>query len=142
LARRLGRRADADAALDELLGSLAAHESVGDPGVWHSEAVLELIAAGRSDESRKIVDRLAPSPWTDVCRAVAEQRFLDGADLLAVIGEEPVQAELRLHAARALLAEARQIEAAEQLEKARAFWSSVGAVAYLREADELFAAAG
>jgi tetratricopeptide (TPR) repeat protein len=141
LARRLGRQADAEAALDELLGSMAAHESVGDPGVWHSGAVLELIAAGRSRESAKIADRLTPSPWTDVCRAVAERRFLDGADLLAVTGEKPVQAELRLHAARALLAEGRQVEAAEQLEKARAFWSSVGATAYLREADELFAQA-
>jgi hypothetical protein len=52
-----------------------------------------------------------------------------------------LEAELRLLAAQELAAEGQHVEAAEQLGKARAFWVSVGATAYLREADERLAAA-
>ena len=62
------------------------------------------------------------------------------ADILATTGEQTLQAELRLLAARQLVGEGRQAEAALQLDRARAFWTGVGATAYLREADELFAA--
>jgi class 3 adenylate cyclase/tetratricopeptide (TPR) repeat protein len=141
VARRLGSTAAAEASVDEIIDGMRTHESVGDPGRWHSELVLELLEAGRVGASSEIVDRLSPSPWRDICNAVAEGRFVEGADLLAETGEQPFQAEVRLLAARALVAEGRQVEAAEQLEKARAFWTSVAATAYLREADELFAAA-
>jgi len=66
---------------------------------------------------------------------------IEAADILAATGEQTLQAELRLLAARQLVAEGRPAEAAEQLERARAFWTGVGATTYLREADELFAAA-
>jgi len=141
LARRLGSTARAESALDEVMDGMRAHESVGDPASWHSELAFELFEAGRGGASSEIVDRLSPSPWRDICNAVAERRFVEGADLLAATGEQPFQAEIRLVAARVLAAQGHQVEAAEQLEKARAFWSSVGATAYLREADELFAAA-
>jgi len=140
-ARRLGRTADSDAALSELMDAMRAHESVGDPGIWHSELVLALLEAGRANEMSEVVDRLTPSPWRDVCCAIAEHRFVEAADLLGATGELPFQAEVRLIAARTLIGDGHPVEAAEQLERARAFWSSVGATAYLREADELFAAA-
>jgi len=141
LARRLHRTADADAALTELLESLRAHESVGDPGNWHSVLVLELARAGRADQSAEIVERLPSGPWRDICRSLVGRRFVEAADLLAATGEQPLQAEVRLLAAQMLADEGRSVEAAEQLEKARAFWTTVGATAYLREADELFAEA-
>ena len=140
LARRLGRVADANSALSELMDGLAMHESAGDPDVWQSEVVLELFEAGRADESSQIVDRLTPGPWRDVCSAVAERRLVAAADILATTGEQTLQAELRLLAARQLVGKGRQAEAALQLDRARAFWTGVGATAYLREADELFAA--
>jgi hypothetical protein len=140
LARRFGRDADANSALSELMDGLAMHGSAGDPDVWQSEVVLELFEAGRADESSQIVDRLTPGPWRDVCSAVAERRLVAAADILATTGEQTLQAELRLLAARQLVGEGRQAEAALQLDRARAFWTGVGATAYLREADELFAA--
>ncbi len=139
--QRLRRQADVDAALTELMDGIRAHETVGDPGIWHSQLVLLLIEAGRGDETTEIVERLAPGVWCDIAQAVDDGRFVQAADLLAATGEEPVQAEVRLSAARALLAEGRRAEAVEQLERARAFWTSVRATAYLREAEELFAAA-
>jgi class 3 adenylate cyclase/tetratricopeptide (TPR) repeat protein len=139
--RRLGRIAEADTTLVELMDGLRAHESVGDPARWHAELALELGEAGRAAESSVVVDRLTPGPWRDLCAAVAEGRFATAADILATTGEQPLQAELRLLTARELAAAGRQVEAAEELERARAFWESVGAIAYLREADEVFAAA-
>jgi class 3 adenylate cyclase/tetratricopeptide (TPR) repeat protein len=140
-ARRLGRAADADSALGELMDELRAHESVGDPGIWHAGIVLELFAGGRAAESSEVIDRLTPGPWRNLCTAVAERRLLDAAELLAAMGEQTLQAELRFLAASQLMSEGRQVEAAEQLERARAFWNSVAAIAYLGEADELFEAA-
>jgi hypothetical protein len=73
--------------------------------------------------------------------AVAERQFAAAADILDSTGDQPIQAELRLRAAQGLMAEGRIGEAHEQLERARAFWRRVGATTYLREADELLAAA-
>jgi class 3 adenylate cyclase/tetratricopeptide (TPR) repeat protein len=140
-ARRLGRTADADAGLSAVMEGMRTYESVGDPGIWHSELVLELVEAGRAAETSEVVDRLTASPWRDVCQAIVERRFVEAAEVLAATGEQSFQAEVRLMAAGALISDGQRVEGAEQLEKARAFWSTVGATAYLREADELFAAA-
>jgi hypothetical protein len=76
-----------------------------------------------------------------VCRAAAERAYAEAADLLASMGEQPVRARLRLLAARQLAEEGRLADAEQQLNLARAFWASLGAVAYLREADEVLSAA-
>jgi class 3 adenylate cyclase/tetratricopeptide (TPR) repeat protein len=141
LALRLGWAAEAESTLDELVQSLRGHESAGDTQEWHVALTLALLEAGRVHEAAEIVARLRPGPWHDACEAVVEREFARAADILDATGEQPLQAELRLRAARLLVSEGRQLEAAEQLEKARAFWTSVGATSYLREADELFAAA-
>lgn len=92
-------------------------------------------------EAREIRARMPPSRWTDVCSSVLEGDFAAAADNLDEMGEQSLQAELRLSAARELAAEGRLAEAEKQLEPARTFWQSVGATAYLRDADELVAAA-
>jgi class 3 adenylate cyclase/tetratricopeptide (TPR) repeat protein len=139
--RQLGRAADTDVALTTLLDGMRAHESVGDPAIWHSEVILELFEAGRAAQSDQIVDRLTPGPWRDLSETIAEQRFVQAADLLAETGEQTFQAQVRFRAAKSLLGEGRASEALEQLGLARTFWTEVGAIAYLREIDELFAAA-
>jgi hypothetical protein len=141
LARRFGRAADADAALTRLVDGMRAHESVGDPGIWHAELVLELFEAGRGAQSDEIVQRMTRGVWRDLAEATAEQRFVDAADLLDGTGEQTFQAEVRLRAAKTLIAEGRIAEGLEQAHRARSFWETVAATAYLRETDELVAAA-
>jgi tetratricopeptide (TPR) repeat protein len=141
LARRRGLTSEADEKLDELMTSIAAHESVGDPSRSHIELVLELLDADRTNDVYEILRRLVAGPWRDACVAVAERQFAAAADILDSTGDQPIQAELRLRAAQGLMAEGRIGEAHEQLERARAFWRRVGATTYLREADELLAAA-
>ena len=141
IAQQLGLDDEAEACLDELTDSIAASESPGDAQEWDIQLVLAFVDADRSQEAREIVERLPAVIWREVCDAVLEARYVAAADLLDATGEQPVQAELRLRAATQLLFEGRLGEAQAQLERARAFWQSVGATRYLREADELFAAA-
>ena len=54
----------------------------------------------------------------------------------------PDEASARLCAAEALVREGRRAEADTELNLALAFWRSVGATAYVREAEALLAAAG
>jgi class 3 adenylate cyclase len=73
--------------------------------------------------------------------AVAGLNEDDAAEIMASTGEEPLQAELRLRAATAFVSEGKLAEAEAQLDRARAFWRSVGATTYLRQANELIAEA-
>ena len=141
LAYQQGLIAEAEATVAEVTDSIVVSPSAGDPQEWHIELVLALVDTGRVDAAMTIVGRLPAGVWRDACRAALEARYADVADLLDATGEQSLQAELRLRAATDLVSVGRLGEAHEQLERARAFWRSVGAVAFLRRADELLVAA-
>jgi class 3 adenylate cyclase/tetratricopeptide (TPR) repeat protein len=141
MALRGGLRDEAESRLDELAAAIAAHESVGDPLPWHVGYVLVLCDLDRNAEAAEIVGRLTPGTWRKACEAILVRDPARAADLLAATGDQPFQAELRARAAVDLAAEGQLAEAQAQLKRARAFWETVGATAYLREADELIAAA-
>ena len=141
LALQQGLEEEAEASMNELTDSIEATESAGDAQEWHVELIHVLVDADCSGEAKRIVERLPTGVWRDACTAVLEGRYADAADLLGGTGEQPLQAELRLRAATQLVAEGRLGEAHAQLERARAFWRTVGATAYLRDADQLLAAA-
>jgi len=141
LARERGLRAEAESALDEVTEAIVASDSAGDAQQWHIDLVLLLVAADRFEDAIAIVERLAAGVWRNACTAVLEERHADAVDIVERTGEQPLQAQLRLRAAAMLVTEGRLAEAQAQLESARAFWTSVGATAYLRETDDLFAAA-
>jgi class 3 adenylate cyclase/tetratricopeptide (TPR) repeat protein len=141
LGRRQGRLDECAAAIDEVFAAIAANESVGDPQEWHVVLVLELGALDRQRDGLEIVERMPNGPWRDACRAVYDGDLVRAADVLAEMGEQPLQAELRVEAARLLVAEGKLAEAEMQLERARAFWRNVGATAHLREADAVLAEA-
>ncbi|MBA2643051.1 MAG: AAA family ATPase [Actinobacteria bacterium] len=141
MARRRGLHEESMRTIEEVVGLIAANESAGDPQEWHIELVVELDAIDRRDDAGTIVARLPEGPWRDACEAALERNYTGAADVLEAMGERALQAELRLEAARSLAAEGRLSEAMRQLELARDFFDSVGAAAYLREADEILAAA-
>jgi tetratricopeptide (TPR) repeat protein len=141
IARRVGLPDESRAALAEVVAAFAESETVGDAQDEHVNLIHELAAHGCYAEAREVLARMPPSRWTDVCSSVLEGDFEAAADNLDEMGEQSRQAELRLSAARGLASEGRLAEAEKQLEPARAFWQSVGATAYLRDADELVAAA-
>ena len=141
LARRRGMHEESSTALAEVVGAIAASESPGDGQEWHIELMLGLEAIGRHADALKIAQRLPDGLWRDATMATVERRYTDAADILASIGEQPLQADLRLRAATQLVSDGRLGEAHEQLERARAFWRTVGATAFLRDADEVLAEA-
>jgi tetratricopeptide (TPR) repeat protein len=140
---RLTRRHGAhdNGALAEALRVLGASEAVGDPQDWHVELVLELDADDRVDVARDLTERLPDVPWRDACRQVVDRDYEAAADLLESL-TRPLEADVRLLAARSLVSAGRLVDAEAQLERARTFWRRVGATAYLREADEVLAEAG
>jgi class 3 adenylate cyclase/tetratricopeptide (TPR) repeat protein len=141
LSRRDGLEPERQAALTEVAAEVLANPTVGDAQEWHVEVVYELADTGREADARTLAERVPAGPWADACLAVVEKRYLDAADIVESLANEPLQADLRFLAARQLAAEGRLAEAEGQLDRARAFWRRVGASAYLRKADELIAAA-
>jgi class 3 adenylate cyclase len=81
------------------------------------------------------------SLWLAAARALVEQRFVDAAETWSRMPFPLEEAQTRLLAARALVSEDRRAAADEQLHRALAFLRSVGAARYVREGEELLAAA-
>jgi ribosomal protein S18 acetylase RimI-like enzyme len=95
-------------------------------------AVINLLAfacaAVRLGLGDQLVEVLADHPasrWTEAVRAYVGEDFVRAADLLAEAGARPDEAEARLHAG------------GEQAARALAFYRSVGATRYVREAESL-----
>ena len=141
LARRDGLEPERLATLREVTTEIAANPTVGDAQEWHIELVCELVDAGCEREARALAQRVPEGPWADACLAVLEERYVAAADILESVANQPLQAEIRTRAARRLAAQGRSAEARIQLDRARAFWASVDASAYLRDTDDLLLAA-
>ena len=133
-----GRVDDAERLADELLArDVAAHRIP-----HHVSPVFDLawvlIALGRSAELVEAVDAVRiRTPWMDAAAAIARGEYLRAADRYAEIGARPNEAYTRLRAVAQLVESGRRAQADEQLQKALAFWRSVGATRYIREGKTL-----
>ena len=135
-----GRRAEAVPFLDELLALLRSSSS-GFLSYWATALAVVLTELGREGELETIVESATVSTrWLDAARTYASGAFEEAADVYAEIGSVPDEAFARLRAAEALVAAGRRPEADAQLQRALTFYRSVGATAYIREAESLFAA--
>jgi hypothetical protein len=133
-------RADAGAFLDELIERRQAFPS-GLVSHWVIPFVVVLKALGRARQLEEIARNATISTrWLEAGLAYASDAFSEAADTLGEIGSRPDEAFVRLRAAEALVESGRRAEANVQLERALAFYRSVGATAYVREAEALFAA--
>jgi tetratricopeptide (TPR) repeat protein len=133
-----GRRAEAGRAVEELL------EIVGGSGwmpSWELPSLAEVLwELGEADELRGLIADAPETAWAKPARLLAESDFAAAADAYARLGAPLFEAGLRLRAAESLAAEGRRAEAEEQLERALAFYRSVGATAYAARAESLLAA--
>jgi tetratricopeptide (TPR) repeat protein len=89
--------------------------------------------------TRMLDEQRLETRWNDAARAVLDQKFDEAADIFYEIGELDDEAEARLRAAEWFVQEGRRAEADVQLQKALAFYRSVGATRYIREAESLLA---
>jgi class 3 adenylate cyclase/tetratricopeptide (TPR) repeat protein len=127
-----GRLDDARAVADELLA-----RSPDEDLLWSSGAWVALDQIGYSDRMLRAGRPPGPSPWYDAGSAYARGAFLDAADTLAAIGARTAEAAARQRAGETLLEQGRSAEAGAQLSRALAFWRSVGATRYVRDAEAL-----
>ena len=82
----------------------------------------------------------SPRPvWLKAGRENLDGQFELAAATFDEIGSVPDEAEARLRAGRALLAEGRRAEAGKQFERALGFYRAVGATRYASRCEEAFA---
>jgi tetratricopeptide (TPR) repeat protein len=134
------RRSDAVPFVDELLALFRSSRS-GFVSYWVIPLAVALTALGRPGDLRAVVENAAISTrWLDAACAYTAGGLEEAADLHAEIGSLPDEAYARLRAAEALIEAGRRAEGDAQLQRALGFYRSVGATAYIREAERLFAA--
>jgi tetratricopeptide (TPR) repeat protein len=117
-----------EASVEEFLASLTTNQPF-----WGAASLPDLLAAAGAEHQaalRPLLDAASPpSRWYDAARAVIDGDLVRAADIYAEIGSQPDEAVARLEAAK-LSPAGRD----DELERAIAFFRSVGAHAYLREA--------
>ena len=130
-----GLAADALAHADELLAG-AAGSIMALPEV--AQLALFGDVLGRTEEFRAVAEA-APgeTAWLSVLRSFLRGDYAEAADLVFEIGYLPLEARARLRAGEQLVADGRRAEADVQLQKALAFYRSVGATRYIREGEAL-----
>jgi tetratricopeptide (TPR) repeat protein len=95
---------------------------------------------GVRDEVSRVLPKLPERPSVRAAAATLEGDFVHAAEISAEDGWRVEEAELRLAAAAALIAQGRRAEADVQLQQALAFYRSVGATRFIREGEALLAA--
>jgi class 3 adenylate cyclase/tetratricopeptide (TPR) repeat protein len=125
------------AAAHELVDAALALSARTYPNDWIVLALLLADLGRAQDVVLEAASARTSDPWAQVAAAIARGQLEQAADRLADIGARPLEAAVRLRAASALVEEGQRAEAAEQLQKALAFYRSVGATRYIREAEAL-----
>ena len=136
----VGQRPQASALLDELFERLQSGPT-GLGGEWLVPLAFAVVRLEReADLEAALESTTTATPWVRAARACLAGAFEDAADILAGTGAAPHEAFARLRAAEGLVEAGRRAEADAQLQASLAFYRSVGATRYIREAEALFAA--
>ena len=94
---------------------------------------------GLREELRPIAAQGHQSPWQKAAVAALSGDFVKAADIFADGGAIAIEAGERFWAAHELLEAGRRAEAEEQLEKALAFYRTVGATFFIEQGEALLA---
>jgi class 3 adenylate cyclase/tetratricopeptide (TPR) repeat protein len=134
----LGRRDEADARVTEVLTDPTRTFLI----LYTVELATLMKQLGRASELRPLLEDFpTQTPWHQAAVAILDGEYARAADLLEELGIVFLSAHARLHAATAFAASGRLAEANAELRPALAFFRSVGATRYVREAEALLAAA-
>jgi ATP/maltotriose-dependent transcriptional regulator MalT len=134
-----GDRERAAALLDECLAYIRSHSSVGFALTsmhllgWSAEPL------GRASELADLLEPHAENPWAQAAIAFVRDDLGRAAEIVGVCGAATEAAYDRLCLGRRLVEQGRRAEADVELHRALAFYRSVGATRFIREAEALFA---
>ncbi len=93
--------------------------------------------AGLEDDLREIVERGPARKWQEIALACLNREFSRAADLWLETGSPTWEAYLRGRAAEELIAAGRRTEGEAELERALAFYRSVGATFFIERGEAL-----
>jgi len=130
-----GRPTEAAACVDELLDLLRERPSF--PSFWVMDVAVVLAELGREDELAAASARAPATRWLEAANAYLAAEPERAADLCEAIGAQPEAANARVEAARAALADGRQLDAEDQLNRALEFYRRVDATSLYRIAEGL-----
>jgi class 3 adenylate cyclase len=134
-----GDRERAAALLDECLEYIRSHSSVGFALTsmhllgWSAEPL------GRASELADVLEPHAENPWAQAAIAFVRGDIGRAAEIVGICGAATEAAYDRLCLGRRLVEQGRRAEADVELQRALAFYRSVGAIRFIREAEALFA---
>ena len=137
--RRERSEAQSLALAEEFLAELQAGRDVGAGLSFLHVLAWTLSAQGRRPELIEVLPR-SVSPWVRAAAAFAGDDLRGAADICGAMGAVTEEARDRLRLAEALVKQGRRAEADIELQRALAFYRSVGATRYIREAEALLAA--
>jgi hypothetical protein len=100
-----------------------------------------LIDVGLRESLVSLLGGAKASLWRDALERVVADDPVGAAEVYRQMGAGTYEAQARLRAAKQLVAAGRRADADEQLQRALAFYRSVGATRYIREGEALLAAA-
>jgi class 3 adenylate cyclase/tetratricopeptide (TPR) repeat protein len=124
---------------DEALAKLRARSGLGGGTGWLHKLAWTLSALGRGWELIDVLPK-RDSRWAQAAAAFAAGNLRDAADICGAMGAVADEAHDRLRLAEVLVEQSRRAEADTQLQRALAFYRSVGATRYIRQAEALLAA--
>ena len=129
-----GSRDEAERVAEEFLATLRTNARPV------TSAALMLSELGRGRDALALLQRLPRTRWREAAELVIRGNLAEAAAVVAETGARFAEAFMRVKAGERLVADGRHGEAADQLERALAFWRSVGATRYIRECEKLLAA--
>jgi tetratricopeptide (TPR) repeat protein len=103
------------------------------------DAAEVLYALGRGSELEALAAEQVQTQWIDAATAYVRGNFQVAVDIYEQAGSLPDEAYARLRAAEALIQAGNRSAGDRELQRALAFYRSVGAKAYLREGEALLA---
>ncbi|TMJ94117.1 MAG: hypothetical protein E6G67_10455 [Actinobacteria bacterium] len=132
-----GRPHDVETFTTELLESSSI---AGDDATWLPNISATLAGIHRGEELGRLTSGLPlRTAWVDAAEACVAGDHVRAAELYEAIGSLPDEANSRVRAADALLGAGDRRAAEHELARALAFYRSVGATAYIRNAEALLA---
>jgi Tetratricopeptide repeat len=138
-----GKHEEAGAIASEYLSDRAGREDavLGTWGTGVLHLTWALLDLGYGGELQEILsERSRGFPWRETVLLIVEGELEAAAERLAEIGDRPDEAYARLRIAKKLVGQGRGDEAQAQLDRALAFYRSVGAGSYVADAEALLIA--
>jgi len=130
----LGRPVQARGLMDEVLELPLVGDNVG------ADFVLLVHALVGQPAIDGLLGETSAGRWRDLFDLIGEDRFVEAALMADELLYLPIGAILRLAAARQLAERGEQTAARAELDRAIAFWQTVGAERYLAQARDVYAA--